>query len=172
MSRPRLTDEARESITARVLRMVRRTPGMTSEGIALKLDVDVKTVSRICQRLQARGALVNRAWNKQMRGLWFPTDALKQHGPAAFAQPNVKGHVLAMVRDGVSDLYVIAARIGCTPAVVSAAVYRLTAEGRVKRDTTRKPWPVLPTEDPLPDDGWTPQPYVHPIRARALGLRP
>lgn len=23
---------------------------------------------------------------------------------------------------------------------------------------------------PLPDDGWTPQPYVNPIRARALGL--
>lgn len=172
MSRRQDTPDG-ESVTRLVLRTVRRSPGLTSAALAERMGrgTTSDTVSRICQRMQQKGAVVNLAPARSARALWWPTDVLRRHGEQAFVRPNCTADTLRLIREGLEDMSAIAARLGCHRETVRAAVHRLTAAGLVVCQRHAKATVVRPNETPLEDDGWTPQPYVHPIRQRALGQR-
>jgi hypothetical protein len=162
-----------ESVTAAVLKAVRRLPGRTTVEITERLDgmAETDTVSWILQRMAKIGAVENRSPNRG-RSLWFPSETLKRHGPEAFVRRNVKGQVLALVRLGITDVPDIVRRVGVDAEVVRSALSRLGRDGHIFFDKSVRPAAVYAYDPRLDDDGWTPPPYVTAIRARALGIAP
>ena len=142
---------------------------MSCVQIAAVVGGTSNEVSAVCCSLRDLGWIAQEmrpGTGQAKRQAWYratPKLAAAPYKP----QPKVKNaqaSILAAIDAGVIDR---AALVGATQIPRSSVSYAL--ENMVRNGTIERIGPGQYAR-PLDDDGWTPQPYVHPYRAKALGL--
>jgi DNA-binding MarR family transcriptional regulator len=146
------------------------TKGITTGTLARSLGADASKVSASCGELRARGwvrsELRPSLHHSRPIAWWYPTPKLRTEPYREQAHtPGVAAAILAVLSptDAVSAR-TLAEQTGLPLRSVRHAVGNLVRAGTLERVGTDR------YGYPLDDDGWTPQPYINPIRARALGL--
>lgn len=126
-------------------------------------------ISAICCNLRYLGWIaqeIRPGTGQAKRQAWYratPKLAAAPYKPQPKHQ-NVQALVLAAIDAGVTDR---AEMVHVTQVPRTSVAYAL--ENMVRKGTVERVGPGMYMR-PLDDDGWTPQPYIHPYRARALGL--
>lgn len=160
---------------AAVLAAITETPGISTNELAVRLgltDEEVRcSLDDLKRRKKVKGAIP--------RGERFARwEAIGTLAPRARPRP-VRDLVLHAVGDQPCTTREIAEKTGLTPKQTANALAYLARQRLVSY--ARGTWQCLwmradrgrPTLDQLEahEERWMPQPWIHPIRARALGLR-
>lgn len=136
------------TITERLLRVLLRTPGMTTPQLVDALDGAVTTshANRFCRQLERRGWAQRIAGTHSRNTRWTASDRLRTHGVAAALMPNVRDRVRDLVDDGVREIPELVRLTGSSHATVCSLVKRMEAHGVLRRvrvgvRTYVEPWP-------------------------------
>ena len=140
-------------------------------------DIDFRDTAEQWAALKDRCVVDRETLRDRMRRGWALETALAM--PKAWRRP-VIARIRAIVRQspGITAEGVRAAVPEMAPSVVDRMVGREVEAGRIRVEAGAVPryWLVAPDERPRQrgrphiEDAWTPAAWVHPIRARALGL--
>lgn len=148
-------------------------PGLATDECADRLGVTYESARRALEAMRRAGRVRSASvlQRDRQRAVWY---AVAVMAPAPGQAP-VQDRVLAIVDGTLRTTADLADAAGITRSQAKNALAYLANKGRVVRVKGRRmcSW-VLPgaIEAPAPEpaDDWTPRPWVHPIRARALGL--
>lgn len=127
-------------------------------------------VSAVCCQLMRRG-WITREMRPNLRGgplcsWWKPTKKL-QAAPY-IPQPklvDVEKRILDAIDAGHTERSAIRDHSGLSNSSLGYGLERLCRKDEIARVSLGRYERALPD-----DDGWTPQPYIHPYRAKSLGL--
>ncbi len=158
-----------------VLAAITETPGISTDELSARLGLTYEalrtSLNDLTRRKKVRGAIPP----GERFARW---EAIGTIAPRARPRP-VRDLVLQAVGNQPATTRAIAERTGLTPKQAANALAYLARQRLVAY--VRGPWQCQwvraaigrPTLDRTEahEEPWAPQPWIHPIRARALGLR-
>lgn len=163
----------------RMLRCVVATPGQTAKQLADDLGIAFyQTANGVLRQLEDR-RLVRRVRVRAPEGArpywtvhWYPVDAAVSAASDTTYTDALCEDVLREIREHggrtVKQLHTVT---GADVATLRTLCRALVHSDRITRERQSGAVmfrPFVEDGEPLGDDDWTPQPYVHPIRARFL----
>lgn len=153
------------SILEHLLKMGRATNPQLAAVVG---QISAGHANTLCRHLARRGWVELHADSRPRLRVWTPTAKLRTEGIDAALMRNVRDRVWELIESGVREIPALATAAQTTHPTVCSIVKRLEEAGSVRRIKTGARTYVVPVDDE--DDGWTPKPYINPIRARALGV--
>lgn len=166
------------TLSALLANLVLKNPNHKTRQYAALSGIPMKRCCALLGTLKKRGWLVQRflpvthRGSGGLEGRWFPTTRLQSQPYPAAKYLDTADVVLDAMGGQVMKVDAIVAAVDRPYNTVRHALERLIADGRVTvvgvgKSRARLYQAATPVVEE--DDDWTPQPYINPIRARALG---
>lgn len=154
--------------------VVAAMPGLTTAGVAQRAGLANNETNHLLHGMKNRGHIgYIPPTTPHGAGTWYPITTVVERGPY---QPRGARNqaVLASVTDTLRTTNEVAAAAGVTRVQAKDTLRGLAARGLVRqvRGKWDSWWCLAHVDEPRldeHDEPWTPQPWVHPIRARAMG---